>query len=364
MGILALLTVAPLLVAHALGACTGMNTADKGTCPTDQCQALDTDFGGPSVLAAVAADNSGAKFVSAQEPNHASIDSKSLVLSLAKASNGGYEGSTVYFTKWIHYGTITAVVRSGSTSPGVISSFQLQSDDGSSIDMDWVGASSNRVQANFYTGSQLELSQAVASILSVDPTSSSIEYKIVWLPDSLTWYANGLAVRTVNRQSTWAEGEQRFNYPDQPARLSFSIWDSSASVNPALTQEWAGVMKTDGSEFSMAVESVSVDCYSNTTSHSSLPPSGNPSADSEPRLSVSGPSAPAEKNDLSNFGLDPYNSETTSEFSTVTSSSESEDDLSKWLAGINTSSASRTLGSAKFNFALLTAIGIAMFSGV
>ncbi|KAJ2793254.1 putative glycosidase CRH2, partial [Coemansia guatemalensis] len=291
MGILALLTVAPLLVAHALGACTGMNAADKGTCPTDQCQALDTDFGGSSVLAAAAAaDNGSAKFVSEQEPNHASVDSNSLVLSLVKTSSGGYEGSTVYFTKWVHYGTISAVIRSGSTSPGVVSSFQLQSDDGSSIDMDWVGVSSNRVQANFYTRNQIELSQAAAPILATDPTASSIEYKIVWLPDSLTWYANGLAVRTVNRQNTWAEGEQRFNYPDQPARLSFSIWDSSASANPALTQDWAGVMKTDESEFSMTIESVSVECYSNSTSHSSSSTSANPSADSEPRLSDSGPS--------------------------------------------------------------------------
>ncbi|PIA17583.1 concanavalin A-like lectin/glucanase [Coemansia reversa NRRL 1564] len=362
MGILALLTVAPVLVTHALGACTGMSTADTGTCPTDQCQSLETDFGSSSVLVAAAgAENSSAMFVSEQEPNHAFIDSNNLVLSLVKASNSGYEGSTVYFTKWIHYGTVTAVLRSGSTSPGIVSSFQLQSDDGSSIDMDWVGASSNRVQANFYTSNQIELSQAAAPILTTDPTASSIEYKIVWLPDSLTWYANGLAVRTVNRQNTWAEGEQRFNYPDQPARLSFSIWDASASTNPALTQKWAGVMRTDKSEFSMTIESVSVECYSNTTSHSSSPPSAKASADSEPRLSDLGPSGSTEKNDLSNFGLEPDNSVSKSESSDVTSISESGDDLSKWLAGINTSSAPRSLGNASIYCTLLAVLGLATF---
>ncbi|KAJ2658401.1 putative glycosidase CRH2 [Coemansia sp. RSA 1199] len=364
----ALLAVAPLFVAHALGACTGLNAADQGVCPAEQCLELDESFTSSSVLVAAAdlSTGSGSKatFVSEQDPNNAAISSGNLVLSLVK-SDGGYAGSTAYFTRWIHYGTVTAVVRSGSTTPGVVSSFQLQSDDGSSIDLDWVGASSNRVQANYYTNGQIDLTKAAAPILTADPTSSFIVYKIVWLPDSLTWYANGLAVRTVNRRDTWAEGEQRFDYPDKPARLSFAIWDASSSVNSALTQEWAGSMQTNESKFSMAIKSVTVQCYSNSTlqnAHGSN--DDNASSAAEQQESDAEPSESLSKENLSDFGLDREESRTTTILSSSTSSMNSnEDDLSKWLANFTTSAASKQLHSFGVISSLLIAAGLAVTFG-
>ncbi|KAJ2864878.1 putative glycosidase CRH2, partial [Coemansia asiatica] len=241
-----LLGIAPLFASHALAACSGMNTADQGSCPSDQCSALNEQFSSSSVLVSLSNYNlnsdTNATFVSEQSPDLAAIKDGNLVLSLKQSSSsaGTFAGATAYFTRWIHYGTVTARIKSGSTAAGVISSLQLQDDAGSSIDFDWVGLSSNRAQANFYTDNQVQLSQASAPVLSVDPTKSFVEYRIVWLPDSLTWYANGFAVRTVRREETWAEGEQKFHYPDKPARLSFSIWQSSTSINPAMTEQWAG----------------------------------------------------------------------------------------------------------------------------
>ncbi|KAJ2026292.1 putative glycosidase CRH2 [Coemansia sp. S610] len=338
-----LLGAASLLLGHALGACTGMNAADRGLCPTGKCQALDEDFALASALDSYGSPSSNASFISEQRPDHASVNDGSLLLSLKRSPDGsGYEGSTAYFGRWIHYGTITAVVRSGSTAPGVVSSLQLQDSTGSSIDMDWVGTSSNRVQANYYTSGQLALSEAVAPVLPRDPTDSFIEYRIVWLPNSLTWYANGLAVRTVNRKDTWAEGEQRFHYPDQPARLSFSIWDSANSINPGLTQAWAGILATYSAEtrFTMAVKSVTVQCYSNFTmpvshdTNATFSTSGvlAPTSESAP-TSTSAPSS-----NLSNFGRDPEHptkSDTSRSLSAAVSPS---DDLSSWLAGLTSAS--------------------------
>ncbi|KAJ2489356.1 putative glycosidase CRH2 [Coemansia sp. RSA 2050] len=245
---------------------------------------------------------------------------------------------------WIHYGTITAVIRSGSTAPGVVSSLQLQDSAGSSIDMDWVGISSNRVQANYYTSGQLALSEAAAPVLPRDPTESFIEYRIVWLPNSLTWYANGLAVRTVNRRDTWAEGEQRFHYPDQPARLSFSIWDSANSINPGLTQTWAGSLASYSAEtqFTMAVKSVTVQCYSNFTkpvSHDT-----NATFATSSTLASTTDSAPtsssAPSSNLSNFGRDPEQSAKTDTSKSLSAVASPSDDLSSWLAGITSTSSS------------------------
>ncbi|KAJ2899798.1 putative glycosidase CRH2 [Coemansia aciculifera] len=343
-----LVGAASLLLGHALGACTGMNAADRGMCPTDQCLALNEDFSLASALGNVASSN--ATFISEQQPDNASVNDGSLTLLLKQ---------------WIHYGTITALVRSGSTAPGVVSSLQLQDSVGSSIDMDWVGISSNRVQANYYTYSQLELSQAVAPILPTDPTQEFIEYKIVWLPNSLTWYANGLAVRTVNRRDTWAEGEQRFHYPDQPARLSFSIWDSADSINPGLTQAWAGVMQpySAGTQFAMSVTSVSVQCYSNASLP--VPHDTNPAASalSSPSPSPNTATASISSTDLSNFGLGSEQISSAGNSGSLEATSSTPDDLSKWLAGI-TSSASQpnqSLGTIAY---ICIALGIAVFSSL
>ncbi|KAJ2842134.1 CRH- protein, partial [Coemansia brasiliensis] len=256
---------------------------------------------------------------------------------------------------WIHYGTITVVLRSGSTAAGVVSSVQLQSEDGSSIDMDWVGISSNRVQANYYTNNQMELSTAAAPIMSIDPTSNFITYKIVWLPDTITWYANGLAVRTVSRRNTWAEGEQRYKYPDSPARLSFSIWDSGSSTNPALTQAWAGTLQTDKNKFTMSIKSVTVQCYSNSTSQ----PAHTSSESETPSAAAQRETKPSEsmsKDDLSDFGLDTQG--TSSIYSSPTSETTVENDLSKWLAGLTTSEGSRPL-----HISLLTVVILAIAFG-
>ncbi|KAJ1735266.1 (ABC) transporter [Coemansia biformis] len=285
----------------------------------------------------MAGPGTNATFVTEAGAGSASRESGRLLLSLVKSANStGYVGTTVYFTRWIHYGVVSAMIRSGSTAPGVISSFQLQSADGSSIDMDWVGASSNRVQANFYTRNQLDLAQAAAPVLAASPASSFIEYKIAWLPDSLTWYANGLAVRTVRRQDTWAEGEQRFNFPSSPARLSFAIWDASVSTDPGRMQKWAGAMQAGESSFTMAVESVSVQCYADTAAEAGHPPHGGgvawPTASGQ-RSGEAAPPAVTHGSELGNFGLVSKAFDADAGTSGAANAvPPPDDDVSKWLA--------------------------------
>ncbi|KAJ2516809.1 putative glycosidase CRH2, partial [Coemansia sp. RSA 2049] len=346
MRLLASIGIATLLVDYALGACTGMNAADSGACPVSQCASLVDDFSSNDTLASSGTSTlpSNAQFVSELSPDYASITGDGLTLSLVK-SGSGYKGTTVYFTKWIEYGVITARIRTGSDTPGVISSLQLQDESGTSIDMDWVGNSPNSVQANYYTENQLELSQATSASLTSNPASSFSIYKIVWLPDSLTWYANGFAVRTVNRMDTWAEGEQRFKYPSSASRLSFSIWSASDASNPELTQQWAGTIPSTSTEtqFSMTIARVQVDCYTNTTdaAKSSVSPQSSASNDS----SFVSPKSVTEV-DLSNFGLS--SQEPTSSLSSSTMSTEGNgNDLSRWLAEQDMPSCARPVHQRK-----------------
>ncbi|KAI7826785.1 concanavalin A-like lectin/glucanase domain-containing protein [Kickxella alabastrina] len=386
MKVLTLVGLASLLVSHALAACSGMNVADSGTCPTMQCQAINNNFSNPTVLASAesysATPNSNATFVSEQTPDFAAVDRENLVLSLrrsASANTASYVGSTVYFTRWIHYGVITAMIKSGSTTAGVVSSFQLQDDSGSSIDFDWVGISTNRVQANYYTNSQVQLSGAVAPILAANPINTFVEYKIVWLPDSLTWYANGFAVRSVKRKDTWAEGEQKYNYPSKPARLSFSIWDASKSINPSMTQSWAGTIQSTSPQFDMVIKSVTVNCYNNGTGLTNTPHNSNALASGSVALSnqqqgaslVASSKTVSANNGLANFGQsseedDDRDSLEDEHSSLLTKSAAPADDLSKWLAGLNasTTSASWRVQSCGRVVSLLIACSVAFVSSI
>ncbi|KAI9500969.1 concanavalin A-like lectin/glucanase domain-containing protein [Coemansia spiralis] len=271
-------------------------------------------------------------------------------------------------SNWIQYGTITARILSGSTTPGVVSSLQLQDDSGSVIDMDWVGASPEAVQANYYVSNQVEPSQAVAQALPNDPTNSFITYKIIWTPDSLTWYANGLAIRTVSREDTWAEGEQQFKYPSSPSRLSFSIWDAANSINPGETQEWAGRIPDNSTttQFTMAIGMVSIQCYSNTTNTDSNSNSGT-AASATQNMSNFVSSKPVVNVDLSNFGLASGVSSSPSPSSSLTSSTGAADnnELSQWLADMSMTSSgawlAQTLGIAT---SVLFTFGVAIISHI
>ncbi|KAJ1963175.1 putative glycosidase CRH2 [Dipsacomyces acuminosporus] len=375
----ALLAVAALLASHAQGACTGLNAGDTGVCPSEQCQAISTDFSDSSVLVAadsLKGDAPGPRFVSEQTPNYASVEGGRLALSLQKSSSGaGYDGSTVYYNRWIRYGTITATIKSGSLAPGIVSSLQLQDDKGSSLEMDWVGLSSNRLQTYVYTNSQVQLSQAYAPILQSSPTDNFITYKIVWLPESITWYVNNFAIRTLNRKDTWSEGEGRFKYPDNAARLSFAIWDASKSINPSMTTAWAGTIATHyppGTKATMYVDSVSVECYSNATKTDTdkdqkatltrQPPGSNGATNGSQQ------SAPAAGYDLSNFGLSSNAAASKSDAGSSALASASNggsgDDVSKYLAANAKNSSPHGIQSLGLLTTSIVTLAVAFFSSI
>ncbi|KAJ2557229.1 putative glycosidase CRH2 [Coemansia sp. RSA 1933] len=331
-----------------------MSSADSGACPASQCASVTNDFSNNDTFASYGSSISAdTQFVSELSPDYASITSDGLSLSLVK-SGTSYQGTTVYFTEWIQYGVITAQIQSGSTASGVVSSLQLQDESGASIDMDWIGNSPNSVQANYYVESQLELSQAASSSLTNDPTGSFVTYKIVWLPDSLTWYANGFAIRTVNRKDTWAEGEQKYKYPSNASRLSFSIWNAADSSDPSAVQQWAGSIPSSSTEaqFTMTVKRVQIQCYSNSTDSADI------SQSSDEGDSSASSSGSASEVDLSNFGLSTQDSSSSSD----STGSSGGNNLSRWLAEQNMSSGARQDHALEIatSFLSLFGIGIAL----
>jgi len=52
-----------------------------------------------------------------------------------------------------------------------------------------------------------------------------VTYGIDWTADSITWYANGNAVRTLNREDT-KDDSGDYLYPTDSSQLQLSVWDA------------------------------------------------------------------------------------------------------------------------------------------
>ncbi|KAJ1950954.1 putative glycosidase CRH2, partial [Linderina pennispora] len=244
---------------------------------------------------------------------------------------------------------------SGSTAPGVVTSMQLQDDSGGSISLDFVGSTTNRVQANYYVDGQVDLGNPVSSVVSSDPVSNYNEYRILWQPDSISWYVNGAVIRTVHRADTWAEGLRKFTFPQKAARLSFSIWDASGSTNPYLTTAWAGSIPSSktGAQFTAYIKSVSIKCYSNSTSTStSSSPLGNTAhqnsnhkqSSANASSVVPASASDSDDDDLSDFGRGDSNSSLENQSSSGSSRKDGIDQISAYLErNVNSSAAASHL---------------------
>ncbi|KAJ1933897.1 putative glycosidase CRH2 [Linderina macrospora] len=258
---------------------------------------------------------------------------------------------------------------------------QLQDDSGASISLDFVGSTTNRVQANYHVDNQVELGNPVSSVVSSDPVTNYNEYRILWQPTSISWYVNGAVIRTVNRADTWAEGLQKFTFPQKPARLSFSIWDASGSTNPGATTSWAGTIPSSkaGAQFTAYVKSVSIKCYSNSTGSNTLSvntghqnniiTSGSSSSDNTQKLSSTDTGSAlrestSDEGDLVDFGHGDGGSSSEKQNSSEASKQENVNQISAYLERNNqaSSAVSQWRGFSLFSTASAALLATAIAS--
>lgn len=172
-------------------------------------------------------------------------------------------GATMYSTRFINYGSISADIQMDRTN-GLVSSFITMSDVKDEIDFEFVGGKQNEIQTNwFYRGIITEGKDTDGEFHN--QPDSSIDwhtYTIDWKPESIIWSIDGKSIRTLKRSSD--------TLPSTPSRFSFSIWD--AGSGPEGTKQWAGG-EIDWSKmkdhFSVQVRNVKVQCYGDATSKDS-----------------------------------------------------------------------------------------------
>ncbi|KAF9425750.1 hypothetical protein BGZ94_007252 [Podila epigama] len=204
-------------------------------------------------------------------PNNARVENGHLVLTLKKndavnkfGNRPGF-GATVSSTRWMLYGTVTARVKTASSSAGVVSSFIFRNAmTGDEVDYEWVGKQPNEVQSNYYWNTpatmdpkDIDYSNSIRTDLGVNLSQEFQNYTIEWLPDRLTWLINGKVIRTILRSQVTKD-----QYPSSPSQIQFSVWDGGLG-EPA-TVDWAGgpTRYEDAQpSYEMLVDFVDVKCF-------------------------------------------------------------------------------------------------------
>lgn len=146
-----------------------------------------------------------------------------------KTKVSGYTSSELQRSGFYGYGRYEVIMRAAN-APGVVSSFFTYAgadmgDPHDEIDFELLGRSTRKAHLNYF-------SNGVDSPVDVDLWFDSSEgdhlYAFVWLPDSISWYVDGVMVRRVA-----SGGNVRM--PSATGRVMASVWSANRKVS-----EWAG----------------------------------------------------------------------------------------------------------------------------
>lgn len=132
---------------------------------------------------------------------------------------------------YIFWGSVEVIMQA-SSGVGIISTFDLLSDDLDEIDVEIMGGNSTAIETNWYGWGNT--SQYNSKYLAVDgPAKSMHNYTVVWDDTQIEWLVDGSSLRTV----PYAVAGQ---YPQTPSFLKIGIWAGGDSSEPNGTIEWAG----------------------------------------------------------------------------------------------------------------------------
>jgi beta-glucanase (GH16 family) len=106
-----------------------------------------------------------------------------------------------------------------------------------------------------------------ANVSSPSTNTESHVYTIDWTQDAITWYVDGVALRTKERKDTWNATSGRWEFPQTPSRIELSLWPAGLSSNAKGTIDWAGGLVDWNSQYMQngyyyaLVTDVTVECY-------------------------------------------------------------------------------------------------------
>jgi beta-glucanase (GH16 family) len=149
------------------------------------------------------------------------------------------------------------VVMKAAPGAGIVSSVVLQSDTLDEIDWEWLGATDNEVQSNYFGKGQTTTYDR-AAVHAVRGTQDSFHtYTIDWTNERIVWQINGQTIRVLE------QGDAHGQFPQTPCQLKIGAWSGGDPSNPQGTIDWSrGPTDYSQGPFTMVVQSASVIDYS------------------------------------------------------------------------------------------------------
>ncbi|CAO0801048.1 unnamed protein product [Mucor circinelloides] len=162
------------------------------------------------------------------------------------------------YSTLMHYGSVSFDLKAAGKA-GAVTAAVLMAPGGDEIDFEMLGATTDKVQTNFFYGSNpIYNVNSVDSALTVNTASGFHNYTVNWTPEKIEFYVDKKLIRTVvNKDDCNAKGD--CTYPTHAATVQIGLWDSSAEAG---TTQWARgpINWTSGETISATVRSVTVNC--------------------------------------------------------------------------------------------------------
>ncbi|KAF8137604.1 glycoside hydrolase family 16 protein [Boletus edulis] len=299
-----LISVLPTVLATQGATCTNHCSSDYPCCsPYGYCGALDSTFclGGCNPLSSSTLDSCKPNPV-CQNANY-SLSDTSRILSNATYYNGNaseYDwvleqgsilnttsdgeaaialtlteqggGTLLSSTRYVHYGRITARLKTGRWA-GVVTAFITMSSIKDELDWEFPGNNTSQGQTNyFWEGVIPTVSKGAVETGFTDTYDNWHDYTIDWQPDSLTFLVDGNVTRTILAAHCVNSATGVTEFPNTPSRIQLSIWPAGITSEPEGTVRWAGGMiqwndpdYVSAGHFYALFQSVSVECNDTTT---------------------------------------------------------------------------------------------------
>ncbi|KAJ1947684.1 putative glycosidase CRH2 [Kickxella alabastrina] len=274
------------------GLCNESKSYNSTSCwPAEGCINDTTDFTSSSDVVPIKSYTGNPNtnpFVSIFEPNNAAVEDGNLVLTMNydKSQDKGF-GTTVSASNTIHYGKVTARIKTAAIAKGTVTAFIIRNDQtGDEIDFEWVGKSPNLVETNFFYHDILDYGNSAYFNIGSDSSADYHDYTIDWTPDSVTWIVDGVSLRTLLRKDTYDSDDSVYKFPASAGRVGFSIWDGGNSGAEG-TASWAGTPTpwTSSTVYKMYVDSITIECNADT--NPIVPVSSEPASASESSTTIS-----------------------------------------------------------------------------
>jgi len=139
---------------------------------------------------------------------------------------------TAESTFYIFWGQVEIIMQAAAGT-GIISTFNLLSDDLDEVDLEIMGGNTSYVESNWYGWGNSSQHNALYHPCN-GPAQSMHNYTINWNKEQLQWIIDGTVARTV----PYAIAGQ---FPQTPSKLKFGIWaGGDAKKEPEGTVVWAG----------------------------------------------------------------------------------------------------------------------------